>query len=442
VASLGARSAAASVGRALRHRNYRLFFFGQGISLIGTWVTRIAMSWLVYRLTNSSLLLGLTGFAGQLPTFLLAPFAGVIVDRSDRYRLLLVTQVLSMLQSGLLAYYALRGTITVWHVLFLAIFQGLINAFDTPARQAFLVDMVDTREDLPNAIALNSSLVNVARLVGPSVAGVLISVVGEGVCFTVDALSYVAVLGALAGMRIVARERPVKQAQFATELREGFAYVAGFAPIRDLLLLLAVVSLAGMPYAVLMPVFATQVFHGGPHTLGWLMTTTGVGALLAALWLATRPSVLGLGRVVTASGLVFGLSLLGFSYARELWLGLPLLVLVGGGMMMQMAATNTLIQTLVDERMRGRVMSFYTMAFFGMTPFGSLLAGFVASHFSAALAVRSGGVVTVFAVLLFLRRLPALRQQMRPSYERLGILPPSAAGGPSPNAELSEPAAR
>lgn len=436
MASVDARSALASVGRALRHRNYRLFFIGQGISMIGTWVTRIAMSWLVYRLTNSSLLLGLTGFAGQLPTFLIAPFAGVIVDRSDRYRLLLVTQVLSMLQSGLLAYYALSGTITAWHVLFLAIFQGLINGFDTPARQAFIVDMVDKREDLPNAIALNSSLVNVARLVGPSVAGVLISVVGEGVCFTVDALSYVGVICALLGMRIVKREREVKQAHFASELREGFAYVAGFAPIRDLLLLLAVVSLAGLPYAVLMPVFATQVFHGGAHTLGWLMTSTGVGALVAALWLASRPSVLGLARVVTAAGSVFGLALIAFSYTRTLWLGLPLLVLVGGGMMMQMAATNTLIQTLVDERMRGRVMSFYTMAFFGMMPFGSLLAGFVASHWSAESAVRSGGLLTVLAVLLFWRRLPVLRQQMRPIYERLGILQPMAAP------ELSEPAGR
>lgn len=439
MAWLNVRAVTASVGRALHHRNYRLFFIGQGISMIGTWVTRVAMSWLVYRLTNSSMLLGLTGFAGQLPTFLLAPFAGVIVDRTDRYRVLLITQVLSMVQSALLAYYALRGTITAWHVLFLAVFQGLINAFDTPARQSFLVEMVDTREDLPNAIALNSSLVNVARLIGPSIAGVLISLFGEGVCFTLDAASYVAVLAALLSMRIVARERPARQSHFARELRDGFAYVARFAPIRDLLLLLAIVSLSGMPYAVLMPVFATQVFHGGPHTLGWLMTSTGVGALLGALWLASRPNVLGLGRIVTAAGLVFGLSLLAFSYARTMWLGLPLLVLVGGGMMMQMAATNTLIQTLVDEHMRGRVMSFYTMAFFGMTPIGSLLAGFVASHFNAQNAVRSGGLITVLSVLLFMRRLPALRKQIRPIYERMGILPPLAAGVAA--AELTEPSA-
>lgn len=421
------------MGRALRHRNYRLFFFGQGISLIGTWVTRIAMSWLVYRLTNSSLLLGVVGFAGQIPTFILGPFAGVIVDRTDRYRLLLATQVLSMLQSGLLAYFALSGTATVWHVLCLAIAQGLINGFDTPARQSFLVDMLESREDLPNAIALNSSLVNVARLVGPSVAGILIGLFGEGICFAIDASSYVAVIGALLAMRIVARERPARSTRFFSEMREGFAYVAAFTPIRDLLLLLACVSLSGMPYAVLMPVFATEVLHGGPHTLGVLMAATGSGALCSALWLATRTSVLGLGRIVSAAGTTFGLALVAFSYSRSQWLSLPLLVLVGGGMMMQMAATNTLIQTLVDERMRGRVMSFYTMAFFGMTPFGSLLAGVVASRFSAPIAVRSGGLITLCAVVLFMRRLPKLREQIRPVYVRLGILepPPSATTAPT-----------
>jgi MFS family permease len=415
------------LGRALRHRNYRLFFFGQGISLIGTWVTRLAMSWLVYRLTGSAWLLGVVGFAGQIPTFLLGPFAGVIVDRSDRYRLLLATQVLSMIQSSLLAFFVLSGLVTVWHVMILAISQGVINAFDTPARQTLLVDMLESRADLPNAIALNSSLVNVARLIGPSVAGVLIGVFGEGVCFAIDATSYVAVLAALLAMRIVARERPVSSTRFSSELREGFAYVSAFTPIRDLLLLLACVSLAGMPYAVLMPVFATKVLHGGPHTLGWLMTATGIGALGSALWLATRTSVLGLGRIVSGASCVFGSALIAFSYSRSLWLSLPLLVLVGGGMMMQMAATNTLIQTLVDERMRGRVLSFYTMAFFGMTPFGSLLAGAISARFGAEVAVRSGGIITLLAVSLFIRRLPQLRAQARPVYERLGILQPTAA---------------
>jgi MFS family permease len=415
------------LGRALRHRNYRLFFFGQGISLVGTWVTRLAMSWLVYRLTDSALLLGVVGFAGQIPTFLLGPFAGVIVDRSDRYRLLLVTQVLSMIQSSLLAFYALSGLVTVWHVLVLAISQGFINAFDTPARQTLLVDMLESREDLPNAIALNSSLVNVARLIGPSVAGVLIGLFGEGICFAIDATSYIAVLAALLAMRIVTPERPVRTTRFSSELREGFTYVSRFTPIRDLLLLLACVSLAGMPYAVLMPVFATKVLHGGPHTLGWLMTATGIGALCSALWLATRTSVLGLGRIVCGASCVFGSALIAFSYSRSLWVSLPLLVFVGGGMMMQMAATNTLVQTLVDERMRGRVLSFYTMAFFGMAPFGSLLAGTISARYGAEIAVRTGGVITLVAVSLFIRRLPQLREQARPVYERLGILQPTAA---------------
>jgi MFS family permease len=255
----------------------------------------------------------------------------------------------------------------------------------------------------------------------------LIGLFGEGVCFAIDASSYIAVLAALFAMKIVARERPVRSTRFIHEMREGFAYVAAFTPIRDLLFLLACVSLSGMPYAVLMPVFASKVLHGGPHTLGWLMTATGTGALCSALWLATRSSVLGLGRIVCAAGGVFGAALVAFSYSRNLWLSLPLLVLVGAGMMMQMAATNTLIQTLVDERMRGRVMSFYTMAFFGMTPFGSLLAGVVSSRFSAELAVRSGGLITLCAVALFLRRLPLLREQARPVYERLGILQPKAS---------------
>jgi len=415
------------LARALRHRNYRLFFFGQGISLIGTWVTRLAMSWLVYRLTDSALLLGIVGFAGQIPTFLLGPFAGVIVDRSDRYRLLVATQVLSMLQSSLLAFFALTHLVTVWHVLILAISQGVINAFDTPARQTLLIDMLESRDDLPNAIALNSSLVNVARLIGPSIAGVLIGLFGEGVCFALDASSYIAVLAALLALRIAAPARPARSTRFLGELREGFAYVSAFAPIRDLLLLLACVSLAGMPYAVLMPVFATKILHGGPHTLGWLMTATGIGALCSALWLASRTSVLGLGRIVCGASLVFGSALIAFSYSRSLWLSLPLLIFVGGGMMMQMAATNTLIQTLVDERMRGRVLSFYTMAFFGMTPFGSLLAGAVSSRFSAEIAVRSGGVITLLAAALFIRRLPQLRAQARPIYERMGILQPEQA---------------
>jgi MFS family permease len=421
-------STARAIGRALRHRNYRLFFFGQGTSLVGTWLTRVATSWLVYRLTGSAWLLGLVGFAGQLPTFLLAPLAGVLVDRWNRHRVLVVTQALAMLQSAALAFFALTHTITVWHVLVLAALQGFINAFDTPARQAFVVEMIDAREDLANAIALNSSMVNGARLVGPSVAGVLIAAVGEGWCFAVDAVSYLAVLASLLAMRLRPVARKAEPRRVFTDLGEGFRYVASSGPIRAILALLALVSFTGIPYTVLMPIFASEVLHGGAHTLGILMAASGVGAVIGALWLASRTSVLGLGRTLSIAGALFGAGLIAFAWSRAMWLSTSILVVVGGGMMVQMAASNTLLQTLVDEDKRGRVMSFYTMAFFGMMPFGSLAAGWLGARIGAPMTVLAGGVATLLAVALFVRRLPALRRQARPIYERLGILPGIAEG--------------
>ncbi|AGP33888.1 MFS transporter [Sorangium cellulosum] len=428
------------MGRALRHRNYRLFFFGQGASLIGTWLTRVATSWLVYRLTNSALLLGIVGFAGQIPTFLIAPIAGVLVDRWDRHRVLVITQVLAMVQSALLAAFALTGTITVWHVLSLAAFQGVINAFDTPARQAFVVQMVEAREDLSNAIALNSSMVNGARLLGPSIAGVLIAAVGEGWCFAIDSISYLAVIASLLAMRIARPEqRAAKRGDVLADLREGFRYVSSFAPIRAILLLLALVSLTGMPYTILMPVFAGEVLHGGAHTLGLLMAASGVGAVAGALWLASRRSVLGLGRALWIAGALFGLGLVGFSLSRSVWLSAPLLAIVGGGMMVQMAASNTLLQTIVEEDKRGRVMSFYTMAFFGMAPFGSLIAGWLGGRIGAPATVLWGGVATLAAVGVFVRKLPELRRLTRPIYVRLGILP-EIAEALDQTAEMTSPA--
>jgi MFS family permease len=410
--------------RALRHRNYRLFFCGQSVSLIGTWMTRIATSWLVYRLTGSPLLLGLVGFAGQIPSFLLAPFAGVLVDRWDRHRLLVATQVLAMVQSAALAALALTGVINIWHVLLLSLFQGVINAFDMPARQAFVVEMVEKREDLANAIALNSSMVNAARLLGPSMGGILIAAVGEGWCFTLDAASYLAVIASLLLMHVVPRPRPASAgAKVLPELREGWAYVAGSPPIRSILLLLALVSLVGMPYTVLMPVFASRVLHGGPHTLGFLMAATGVGALLGAVFLANRRTVLGLGRIIPIMAGLFGAGLIGFSLSRQLWVSLPLLLLTGLGFMVHMAASNTLIQTLVDDDKRGRVMSFYTMAFMGTTPFGSLLAGSLADRIGAPRTLLLGGVGCIAAALWFARLLPSLRERVRPIYVRMGILP-------------------
>ena len=414
--------------RALRHRNYRLFFSGQGTSLIGTWITRIATSWLVYRLTGSATMLGLVGFAGQVPTFLLAPFAGVWVDRLDRYRVLVVTQVLAMLQSFALASLALSGTITVTHILLLSIVQGLINAFDTPARQAFVVDMVEDRADVPNAIALNSSMVNGARLLGPSIAGVMIALVGEGWCFFADGVSYLAVIASLLAMRVARRARPEGRARVLRDLTEGFRYAFGFPPIRDALILLGLVSLMGMPYTVLMPIIAAKVLHGGAHTLGYLMSASGIGALAGALFLASRRSVVGLGRVIPIGAAIFGVSLAAFSFSRSLALSLVILIFAGTGFMVHMAATNTILQTIVREEMRGRVMAFYTMAFMGTAPFGSLFAGALAARIGAPVTILIGGLTCAIGGAIFAFRLPALRLLVRPIYREKGIIPAIATG--------------
>ena len=408
--------------RALGARNYRLFFSGQSVSLIGTWITRIATSWLVYRLTGSEFLLGLVSFFGQIPTLVLAPFAGVLVDRRDRHRILVATQVLSMLQSLALAILAFTGVITVTHVLLLQLAQGVINAFDTPARQSFVVDMIEDRAHLPNAIALNSSMVNGSRIIGPSIGGVLIAAFGEGWCFMIDAISYVAVIASLLAMRVERQPRQRATTSALDELRDGFRYVTGSPPIWSALVLLAVVATMGMPYTVLMPAIATRVLHGGPHTLGFLMTAAGLGALVGALYLAARSTVLGLGRVMVLATLTFGASLIAFSLSRRLWLSLILLPLVGGGMMIETASTNTVIQTIVDERLRGRVMAFYAMAFLGTAPIGSLFAGAVAARIGAPWTVLVGGVACVAAGFWFSRRLPALREAVRPIYIARGII--------------------
>lgn len=415
--------------RALGYRNYRLFFSGQSVSLVGTWMTRIATSWLVYRLTDSAFLLGIVGFAGQIPGFVLAPFAGVWVDRWDRHRTLVVTQILSMLQSFALAALALGGIITVGDIIGLSLAQGLINAFDMPARQAFVVQMVENREDLGNAIALNSSMVNAARLIGPSIAGVIIAAAGEGYCFLIDGISYIAVIVSLLLMRITVRQaRPAERRALRHELKEGWDYVARFVPVRSILLLLALVSLVGMPYTVLMPIFAGSILHGGAHTLGFLMGASGVGALAAALMLAARKTVLGLGRVVPLAAAIFGAGLIAFGYSRILALSLVLMLVTGGAMMEQMAASNTILQTIVDEDKRGRVMSFYSMAFMGMAPFGSLLAGSLAAHIGAPNTLAISGVLCVLGAAWFAIHLPELRRHVRPVYVRLGIISEIASG--------------
>jgi MFS family permease len=412
--------------RALAHRNYRLFFGGQSISLVGTWMTRIATGWLVYRLTHSALLLGIVGFAGQVPAFFLAPFAGVWVDRWDRHRTLVVTQIFSMLQSFALAVLALGRVINIHEIIWLSLAQGLINAFDMPARQSFVVEMVERREDLGSAIALNSSMVNAARLLGPSIAGLVIAISSEGYCFLVDGISYVAVLVSLLAMRITPTPRLAHSTAVLQDLREGWQYVTRFIPIRSVLLLLALSSLVAMPYSTLMPIFAGAILHGGPHTLGFLMGASGLGALVSAALLATRKSILGLGTVIPASAMIFGAGLVAFSFSRALWLSMLLLLLAGGGMMQQMAASNTILQTIVDDDKRGRVMSFYSMAFLGMTPFGSLLEGAAASRIGAPHALMIGGLICIAGAAWFTLQLPAIRSAVRPVYVRLGILPEAA----------------
>lgn len=415
--------------RALASRNYRLFFSGQSVSLVGTWITRVATSWLVYRLTGSALLLGVVGFCGQIPTLVLAPFAGVLVDRWNRHRILVVTQALSMAQSAALAILTLAGIITVPQVLWLQIAQGIINAFDTPARQAFVTEMLEDRADLPNAIALNSSMVNGSRIIGPSIGGLLISAVGEGWCFAVDAVSYVAVIASLLAMRLAPRTLPPRGARMRDELVTGFRYVTDFAPIRSALVLLSLVSIMGMPYTVLMPAISANVLHGGPHTLGFLMTASGAGALVGALYLASRRSVLGLGRVMTLASLLFGVGLVAFSLSRSLWLSLLLLPIVGAGMMVTMASTNTIIQTVVSEELRGRVMAFYTMAFLGTAPIGSLIAGVAADRIGPQRTILLGGLSCIVAGAWFAGRLPRLREMVRPIYVERGVLAAAQVDG-------------
>ncbi|MGA2534884.1 MAG: MFS transporter [Terracidiphilus sp.] len=413
--------------RALRHRNFRLFFGGQSISLIGTWMTRVATSWLVYRLTGSALLLGTVTFAGQIPTFIISPFAGVWVDRLDRRQVLVWTQALSMVQSLALAALTLTHLITIPWVLALSVMQGMINAFDMPGRQAFTLQMVEDRRDLSNAIAINSSMVNMARLVGPSLAGMLIAVSSEGWCFLIDGVSYIAVIVSLLMMRLHAPVMQRKATSTLSEMKVGWDYVSTFLPVRTILLLFAVVSLMGMPFVVLMPIFAAQVLHGGPHTLGFLMGAMGVGALISALALAVRKSVRGLLRVIPLAAVVFGVGLIGFGLSRVFWLSMLTVLIAGAGMMQGMAGSNTIIQTIVSEDKRGRVMSYYTMAFVGMAPFGSLLAGSMAHAIGAPWTVIINGSAVILGAAWFWTQLPAVRKEMRPIYREMGILPPEVA---------------
>ena len=409
--------------RAFESRNYRLFFAGQSISLVGTWMQQVAMSWLVYRLTGSALLLGTMGFASQFPTFLLAPLAGVLADRRERRSLLLATQVLAMLQALVLAVFVFSGQIQVWHLVLLSILLGVINAFDLPVRQSFIIDLVEKKEDLGNAIALNSSMVTGARLIGPTIAGLLVATMGEGVCFAVNALSYLGVIAAIAAMRLEPKPIRANQKKILLELREGVSYALGFPPIRNILALMGLVSLMGMPYAILMPIFAKEVLHGDAQTYGFLLAAAGGGALASTLSMAARRTVLGLGKVITGAAIIFGVGIAGFALSRHLALSLAFLFLSGGGAMAVIACCNTILQTVVDNDKRGRVMSLFTMSFMGMTPVGSLLAGLIASSIGPQTTLIIGGIACGLGGVFFGRQIPVMRKLVRPIYLRLGIIP-------------------
>jgi MFS family permease len=397
--------------RALRHRNFQLFFSGQLISLIGTWMQSMAQAWLVYRITGSSFLLGSVGFASQFPVFLVAPLGGIVADRHHRHRVVIATQIASMILALTLALLTLTGKVQVWHIFVLAALLGVVNAFDIPGRQAFLVDMVG-KEDLMNAIALNSSMFNGARIVGPAIAGILVAKIGEGWCFFANGVSYIAVIVGLLMMRV---QRPARRAPASpwAHLIEGFRFVRQTAPIRAILLLLGLVSLVAMPYTILMPIFADKILHGGARGLGILMGATGVGALLGALTLASRSGVHGLGKWVAFSCGGFGVSLILFSFSRNFWLSAALLLPVGFGMMLQMSSSNTLIQAMVPDHLRGRVMAVYSMMFMGMAPFGAFLGGALADRLGAPLTVSMGAVACIGGAALFGLQLPKIRVEAR-----------------------------
>ena len=398
--------------RALRYRNYRLYFGGQGISLTGSWMQQVAMGWLVYRLTGSAFYLGLVAFFAQMPVFFISPLAGVLADRWNRLHIMLVAQSLAMTQAFVLAALMFSKAIVPWHLLPLAFFLGLANALDAPARHSFIVQVVEKKEDLGNAIALNSAMFNGARLVGPPVAGILIALTGEGICFLLNGFSYLAVIFALLAMRFAPRKKSDRKNGFWRELRDGFAYTFGLQPMRLIIALIAWVSLVGLSYLTLMPVFVSKALNGGPHSLGFLMGAAGLGALLGALALASRPGTRGLEKIMVGGSVVFSLGLAGLSLARVFWQAMPLLFLGGVGMMVQMAAANTYLQHVVSDDKRARVMSIYIMAFMGATPIGSFLYGTLASAIGVRLALACGGVLSLVGTLVFARKFLPLRGRL------------------------------
>jgi MFS family permease len=394
--------------RALRYRNYRLFFSGQIISLTGTWMQFMAMSWLVYRLTNSAFALGVIGFSSQITIFFVTPFAGVWADRWNRRRIIIITQILAMIQAFVLAFLVLTNIATVWHIIALSVFLGLVNSFDMPVRQAFTVEMIENKEDLGNAIAINSMMFNIARFLGPTIAGLVVAVFGEGLCFLFNGLSYIAVIIALLLMKITPPVTANQTNRFWESMKEGFVYTFGFAPMRFILILMALVSLVVMPYAVLLPVFAKDVLHGDSQTLGFLMGAAGLGALAGALYLAAKKGMRGLDKTIALATMMVGVGIILLSLSRTIWVSLLLMLFIGFGIMVYMACSNTVLQTIVDDDKRGRVMGFFVMAFIGLAPFGSLLAGGLASQIGTPNTLFFSGIACLLAALVFIRKWKSL----------------------------------
>jgi MFS family permease len=409
--------------RALRNRNYRLFFTGQGLSLIGTWMQSVAMSWLVYSLTNSPLYLGIVGFSLQVPIFIAAPFGGVTADKFDRKKILIVTQFLSMLQAVIAAVLTITGVIQPWQIIILSALLGAINGFDMPTRQAFVRELVDNPDDLPNAIALNSLIFNGARFIGPPIAGFLIAFAGEGICFIINAVSFIPVLLAFAAMKIRPLENTRHNGSILTGLKDGISYAFGFVPIKVILILLAFLGLVAMPYTVLLPVFAKDILAGDSKTLGFLMAAGGIGAVGGALFLASQKNVSHLNKIILSSMCTFSVGVIIFSVSRTFWFSMIMMMLIGFGVMALIASLNTLLQTIVDDSKRGRVMSLYSMSFLGMAPLGSLLAGAAAHSFGAPLTAQFGGVLCLLAAILFSRKLSEISKLIRPIHARKGIIP-------------------
>lgn len=412
-----------SIFSSLHSRNYRLYFVGQSISLIGTWMQNIALSWLVYRLTGSVFLLGLVGFTSQIPTFILLPFTGVITDRFNRLRIMKVTQLFFLLHALTMALLVLFNLIEVWQIVALSVVFGIITSFDAPARQSLVIDLIDDPKDLGNAIALNSAVFNGGRLIGPAIAGVTIALVGEGICFLLNAASFVAVIMALMMIRIPVREEHIHPSNFKNSFMEGFQYTFHSMPIRTLITILAILSLIGLPFIVLLPAYAKEVLHGSSDTLGYLMSGLGAGALTGALYMASRKTVIGLGRLISVSVAVLGLTIALASASPNMYFSLIVFFFGGLSMVLSLSSINTMLQTIADENKRGRVMSFYAMALMGATPFGNLLAGTLASGVGINFALLISGTVTILSGVWFGMKLKSLRRYVRPIYVNKGILP-------------------